>query len=128
MAHYAYLDSDNIVTQVIVGKDEGDDGVDWEQYYGAVRCSYNTSGGEHLHGGTPFRYNMAAIGSRFDPNFGPDGAFIPRQPFPSWVLNSQTALWEAPIPRPEGTGRWDWDEESLSWVELPPALLTSSKV
>lgn len=118
MAHYAYLDANNIVTQVIVGKDEGEDGVDWEQYYGAVRCSYNTRGGVHIHGGSPFRYNYPGEAWRFVADFGPDGAFIPPQPFPSWTLNPDTALWDAPVPMPM-PGRWIWDEGSLSWVQLP---------
>ena len=117
MAHYAYL-NDNIVTQVIVGKDEDEGGVDWEQYYGAVRCSYNTRGGVHTQGGTPFRFNYPAIGDTFNADFGPDGAFIPPQPFPSWVLNPDTALWDAPVPMPTEGGPWVWDEDSLSWVEV----------
>ena len=117
MAHYAYLDANSIVTQVIVGKDEGENGVDWEAYYGAVRTSYNTHGGQHLNGGTPFRGNFAGIGYRFDPDLGPDGAFISPRPFPSWALNPETALWEAPTPRPLDGLAWVWDEETLSWVE-----------
>ena len=121
MAHYAYLDDNNIVTQVIVGKDENHGDTDWEAYYGAVRTSYNTHGGQHANGGTPFRYNYAGIGFTFDPDFGPDGAFIPPQPFPSWTLNQTTALWDAPTPMPETEGMWSWDEDSLSWVDLTPA-------
>jgi hypothetical protein len=94
MAHYAYLDENSIVTQVIVGRDEGEDGVDWEQYYGAVRCSYNTYGGQHLHGGDPFRFNYPGPGFSFNPDFGPDGAFIPPKPETGdWVLDVETALW-----------------------------------
>ena len=120
MAHYAYLDQNSIVTQVIVGKDEGEDGVDWEQYYGAVRTSYNTHGGQHANGGTPFRYNYAGIGYTFSDAAewaAQGGAFIPPQPFPSWVLNPDTALWNAPVPMPSEGGPWVWDEETLSWVE-----------
>lgn len=124
MAHYAYLDSENsIVTQVIVGKDEGEDGVDWEQYYGAVRTSYNTHGGQHANGGTPFRYNYAGIGYTFSdaPEWAAQGgAFIPPQPFPSWTLNPDTALWDAPVPMPSEGGPWVWDEETLTWVEIGP--------
>ena len=65
MAHYSYLDSDNVVTQVIVGKDEGEDGINWEAYYRAVRTSYNTHGGVHVHGGTPFSYSDAGSGYTF---------------------------------------------------------------
>ncbi len=124
MAHYAYLDSNNIVTQVIIGKDEGEDGVDWEAYYGAVRTSYNTHGGQHANGGTPFRYNYAGIGYMFSdaPEWSAqDGAFIPPQPFPSWVLNPDTALWDAPVPMPTEGGPWVWDEATLSWVDMAPA-------
>jgi len=121
MAHYAYLDGDNVVTQVIVGKDEDEGGVDWEAYYGAVRTSYNTYGGQHATGGTPFRYNYAGIGYTFDPDHGTHGAFSPPQPYPSWTLNSDTALWDAPMPVP-AEGEWWWDEPTLSWVSVsaPP--------
>jgi hypothetical protein len=121
MAHYAYLDESNIVTQVIVGKDEGEDGVDWETYYDAVRTSYNTHGGQHANGGTPFRYNYAGIGFTFSdaPEWAAQGgAFIPPQPFPSWVLNPDTALWDAPTPYPADGGMYAWDEATLSWVAL----------
>lgn len=121
MAHYAYLNEDNVVTQVIVGKDEGEDGVDWEAYYGAVRTSYNTHGGHHANGGTAFRYNYAGIGYTFsnDPVWSAQsGAFIPPQPFPSWTLNPDTALWDAPTPYPTDGALYDWDEETLSWVEV----------
>ncbi len=119
MAHYAYLNDDNVVTQVIVGKDEDEDGVDWEQYYSAVRCSYNTRGGVHAYGGTPFRYNYPGEGWTFSdsPEWAAQGgAFIPRKPFPSWTLNPATALWDAPVPMPTEGGPWRWDEDTLSWV------------
>lgn len=118
MAHYAYLNDESIVTQVIVGKDEGEDGVDWEAYYGAVRTSYNTHGGQHANGGTPFRMNYAGIGFFYDPDFGSDGAFIPPQPFASWTVNPDTALWDAPTPMPEEGGAHTWDEDTLTWVEM----------
>lgn len=123
MAHYAYLDDNNIVTQIIVGKDETDTSHDWEQYYGAKRCSYNTSGGIHSNGGAPFRYNYPGLGWSFSDAAewaAQGGAFIPPQPFASWSLNTATALWEPPTPMPS-EGRWLWDEPSLSWVELPDA-------
>ncbi len=121
MAHYAYLDANNVVTQVIVGKDEGEDGIDWEQYYGAKRTSYNTHGGVHVNGGTPFRYNYAGIGYTFSdaPEWAAQGgAFIPPQPYPSWVLNPATGLWDAPTPTPAEGGPWQWDEDALAWVEM----------
>lgn len=80
MAHYAILDENNIVTQVIVGRNEDEvvDGIrDWEAYYNAKRTSYNTQGGVHLLGGVPFRMNYAGIGYTYDPI---DDAFIPPMP------------------------------------------------
>lgn len=126
MAHYAYIDENSIVTQVIVGKDEGEDGVDWENYYGAIRCSYNTRGGVHYGvDGQPsedqskaYRFNYPGQGWSYDPDFGPDGAFIPPQPFPSWTLNPDTALWGAPTPMPTEDGPWIWDEDTLSWKPI----------
>lgn len=119
MAHYAVLDENNVVTQVFVGKDEGDGGVDWEQWYsescGKVckRTSYNTNKGVHATGGTPFRKNYAAIGFVYREDI--DG-FSPPQPYPSWTLNTTTGLWDAPIPPPSDDDSYVWDEDSQSWV------------
>ena len=84
MAHYAFLDENNVVTEVIVGKDEGEDGIDWEQHYGEFRgqkcrrTSYNTQGGVHRLGGTPYRVNYAGIGYVFREDINaPEGAFMP---------------------------------------------------
>lgn len=121
MAHYAYLDENNIVTAVIVGKDENElvDGItDWEQYYGAKRTSYNTYGNTHLNGGTPYRYNYAGIGYTFDPTKGTNGAFIPPKPYDSWVLNENTCIWEAPIPRPDNNKYYVWFEPNKQWIEV----------
>ncbi len=94
MAHYAILDSDNKVTQVIVGKDEHEPLVDgyssWEHYYDGLRTSYNTLGGLHTNGGTPFRKNMAGIGYTYD--FERD-AFIPPKCHDAAQLNETTCLW-----------------------------------
>ena len=79
MAHYAFINDQNIVTEVIVGKDEGQ-GVDWESHYAEIRgqrclrTSYHTQGGVHLKGGTPFRGNYAGIGYRYDEQLD---AFVP---------------------------------------------------
>jgi hypothetical protein len=97
MAYYAFLDVNNIVTEIIVGKDEGDDGIDWEQWYGdfrgqpCKRTSYNTKGGNHLEGGVPFRKNFAGIGYVYDPV---RDAFIPPQPAGNYVLDDDTCLWK----------------------------------
>jgi hypothetical protein len=119
MAHYAFLDENNIVTEVIVGKDEGN--FDWEQQYGSFRgqackrTSYNTHGGVHRLNGTPYRKNYAGIGYTYDSQ---RDAFIPPKPFDSWVLNETSCLWEAPTPMPQDDKRYDWDETTTSWVEV----------
>ena len=120
MAHYAFLDTNNIVTEVIVGKDEGEDGIDWEQHYGEFRgqtckrTSYNTNGGVHTSGGTPYRKNYAGIGYTYDS--GRD-AFIPPQQFASWTLNETSCIWEAPTPKPTDGKVYAWDEAKLAWVD-----------
>ncbi len=122
MAHYAVLSSDNLVTTVFVGRDDVVEGIDdWETYYApegftVKQTSYNTYGGVHLLGGTPLRKNYAGIGFTFDPDKGTDGAFIPPQPYASWVLDEETCLWVAPIPMPEGVHTWD--EQAGDWVEV----------
>ena len=117
MAHYAQLDADNVVINVFVGRNEDEvvAGVsDWEEYYQAKRCSYNTQGGEHINGGTPFRKNYPGIGYSYDTD---RDAFIPPKPFESWTLNEQTCLWEPPIPYPDD-GIYTWNEESQSWDKV----------
>ena len=116
MAHYAFLDENNIVTEVITGKEEGN--FNWEQQYGIFRgqlckrTSYNTIGGVHQSGGTPFRKNYAGIGYTYDQQ---RDAFIPPKPFNSWVLNETTCLWESPIPYPQDNNRYNWNEQNQSW-------------
>ena len=114
MAHYAFLDENNIVTEVIVGIDENEliEGKDPETWYGEFRgqtckrTSYNNN----------IRFNYAGIGFTFDPEKGSDGAFIPPKPYPSWVLVEETCLWEAPVAYPEDGNEYVWDEASTSWV------------
>jgi len=129
MAHYAFLDKNNIVTEVIVGKNEGEDGIDWEKRYSEIRgqpckrTSYNTKGGVHILGGTPFRKNYAGVGYTYNEI---RDAFIAPKPFASWVFNEDSCLWEPPIPMPEdvGTGeppkKYYWDEITTSWVDVTP--------
>ena len=118
MAHYAFLNMQNIVTEVIVGKDETDGPTNWEMHYGNIReqvckrTSYNTRGGVHSEGGTPFRKNYAGIGYTYD--FARD-AFIPPKPFDSWILNENSCLWEAPVAMPDDGQRYSWNEETTSW-------------
>ena len=118
MAHYAFLDQNNIVTEVIVGKNEGEEGINWEQHYGnfrgqlCKRTSFNTYGGIHQLGGTAFRKNYAGIGYTYDSQ---RDAFIPPKPFNSWILNESTCNWEASIPYPIDGQISSWNEEILNW-------------
>ena len=81
------------------------------------QTSYNTYGGVHKLGGTPFRKNHAGIGFTYDEN---RDAFIEKKPFNSWILNEQTCLWEAPVAYPQGNNSYTWNENNLSWdlIEL----------
>ena len=118
MAHYAFLNMQNIVTEVIVGKDETDGPTNWEMHYGnfreqvCKRTSYNTRGGVHINGGTPFRKNYAGIGYTYDET---RDAFIPPKPFDSWALNEDSCLWEAPTAYPDDDQMYTWNEETTSW-------------
>jgi len=76
------------------------------------QTSYNTSGGVHLLGGTPFRKNYAGIGYTYDED---RDAFIPPKPFNSWVLNETTCQWEAPVALPDTENRYNWNEETTTW-------------
>ena len=118
MAHYAFLNMQNIVTEVIVGKDETDGPINWEIHYGNIReqvckrTSYNTTGGVHSEGGVAFRKNYAGIGFSYDEV---RDAFIPPKPFDSWMLNETTCLWEAPVEYPTDGQRYRWNEELGTW-------------
>lgn len=122
MAHYALLDENNIVTEVIVGKDETDTSQNWEEVYGAVknqvckRTSYNTVAGTHKNGGTPFRGNYAGIGMKYDQDLD---AFIDVKPYPSWTLIDY--IWHPPVPLPDDanpTNQYLWDEDNQQWVNV----------
>jgi len=118
MAHYAFLNMQNIVTEVIVGKDETDGPKNWEIHYGNLReqvckrTSYNTTGGTHVNNGTPFRKNYAGIGYTYD--YARD-AFIPPKPYDSWTLDANSCLWEAPIAYPNDGEVYTWNEENQQW-------------
>lgn len=121
MAHYALLDSNNIVTQVITGKDP-EPGADWEQEYSNIfnqKCkqtSYNTIAGKHISGETPFRKNYAGIGYSYDPQ---RDAFIPPQPYPSWSLDEDSCTWNPPIPMPADGRPYNWNEDLKMWIYSP---------
>jgi len=78
------------------------------------QTSYNTSGGVHSSGGTPLRKNYAGIGYTYDED---RDAFIPKQPYPSWVLNETTCLWESPVAHPDDEKGYSWNESTKSWDE-----------
>lgn len=111
MAHYAYLDDNNIVVAVTVGKEETEliDGLDTETYYAlgtpytVKRTSYNGN----------IRKQYAGIGYTYNPVAD---VFIEPQPYASWLLDADHN-WQAPTPKPE-EGLWYWDEATLSWVEV----------
>jgi len=109
MSHFAKV-VNNIVTQVIVADQEWVDALDGEW----VQTSYNTQGGVHLLGDTPLRKNYAGIGNTYDSD---RDAFYAPQPFPSWTLNENSCIWEAPTPMPKDDKFYGWDENSLSWIE-----------
>lgn len=116
MAHYAFLDENNIVTEVITGIEETQliEGKTPEVWYGefrgqkCVRTSYNKK----------IRYNYAGIGYTYNEYYD---AFIPPRPFPSWTLSYETFNWVPPTPMPETTPdyRWVWIEENQEWAKLP---------
>jgi len=131
MAHFAKLDSNNIVTFVTVGRQE-DDGKEAElnARTGDVykQTSYNTRGGVHYTNGVPsedqtkaFRKNYAGIGYKYDED---RDAFIPPQPYNSWLLDEDTCNWESPVPYPDDVGtedepkRYVWDEDTITWSEV----------
>lgn len=121
MAHYALINQDGIVVDVITGKDEDELGIDWENHYGDLhgltckRTSYNTHGNIHLLGGIPFRKNYAGIGMIWDE--ARDAFYIP-QPFGSFILNEESCLWEAPIPLPDTENLYTWNEDEGTWDVL----------
>tara|TARA_R110000772_G_scaffold178424_1_gene289844 strand:+ start:182 stop:1207 length:1026 start_codon:yes stop_codon:yes gene_type:complete len=93
---------------------EFDNSVYWEGYYGGCkRTSYNTQGGVHKLGGTPFRKNYAGVGYIYDPV---RDAFYSQQPYASWTLDESTCYWQPPTPRPEGMD-WYWKEDTTEWVD-----------
>jgi hypothetical protein len=110
MAHYAFLDQDNMVTEVITGIDENEliEGKEPSIWYGefrnqvCVRTSYNAS----------IRKNFAAVGFTYDANLD---AFIPPKPFESWELDETTCQWFAPIDYPSDGVEYAWNEAALDW-------------
>lgn len=120
MAHFAQLDEAGVVTQVIVVHNNellDENGVESEAK-GIAFCQSlfgaNTRWLQTSYNGN-FRKNYAGIDYRYDEA---RNAFIPPQPYPSWVLNETTCLWQAPVARPDDEKLYRWDEPTLSWVEV----------
>lgn len=110
MAHFAKVQDGNVVN-VIVAEQEFIDTLDDRESW--IQTSYNTKGGIHLLGGTPLRKNYAGIGYTYDAT---RDAFIPPKPFPSWVLNDDTCLWDAPVAHPDDGQAYTWDESNGVWA------------
>ena len=110
MSHFAKIEND-LVTQVIVAEqdfiDSGLVGTGW------IQTSYNTHGNQHPEN-RPLRGNYAGIGYTYDAT---NDVFYASKPYPSWVLNQSTWLWESPIPYPNDDKRYIWDESTISWIE-----------
>jgi hypothetical protein len=113
MSHFAKV-VNGVVTQVIVAEQEffntfvDSSPGDW------IQTSYNTYGNQHPEG-RPLRGNYAGIGFTYDRE---KDAFIPPQPYASWLLDEETCLWNAPTPYPNDEKLYVWDEPTLSWVEV----------
>lgn len=112
MSHFAKVFDGKVIQVIVAEQDFFDTFVDtspgeW------IQTSYNTRGGQHPEG-RPLRKNYAGIGFTYDRE---RDAFIPPQPYPSWLLDEETCLWNAPTPMPTD-GIYTWDEPTLSWVEV----------
>lgn len=108
MAHFAQV-KNGIVENIIVAETQ-----EWcESNFGGewLQTSYNTHGGVHDNGGKPLRKNYAGVGYSYNKELD---AFIPPRPYPSWILNEETCLWENPIPQPKD-GLYKWNEDKLNW-------------
>mgnify|MGYP003331941785 FL=1 len=121
MAHFAQIDGNNIVTQVLVIDQETVNTGLFGEPSSFVQTSYNTRGGVHYgqdgqpDNGVALRKNYAGIGYTYDKN---RDAFISPKPYNSWVLNEDTCYWEAPTPMPTDGKMYTWDEDTTSWIEV----------
>jgi hypothetical protein len=121
MAHFAQIDENNIVIQVLVTDNNdpnGDEGYQWliDNFGGHwIKTSYNTRANEHTYGKEPVRGNYATIGMTYDEE---RDVFLHPKPEPSWVVDENTFMWKPPIDSPEPLGSYIWDEPSLSWIVI----------
>ena len=121
MAHFAQIDENNIVTRVLVIEQDMVNTGLWGDPTSWIQTSYNTRGNVHYgadnlpDGGDPLRKNFAGVGSIYDPVAD---AFHSPQPYPSWILNPDSYIWESPVPYPDSDGEtlYAWDESTTNWV------------
>jgi hypothetical protein len=114
MSHFAKVENGIVTEVIVIEQDVLNTGL-WGNPSLWVQTSYNTFGGKHKLGGTPLRKNYAGIGYTYDSE---RDAFIPPQPFPSWLLDDDSCQWQAPIPMPTDGKNYAWNEPSLSWIEI----------
>ena len=119
MAHFARV-INNLVVEVIVAEQDFIDSLEIKPWETWVQTSYNTRGGKHYNPETgevdkkkPLRKNYAGIGFRYDAKLD---AFIPPTPYPSWILNEETCLWESPVPHPDDNKMYIWNEQEQEWT------------
>jgi hypothetical protein len=119
MAHWAELDDNNKVVRITVGNNNdpnGDEGYQWliENLGGRwLKCPYNTILGNHLLGGTPFRWTYPGVDSVYLEDLD---IFTQPKPYESWILETKNYGWVPPVPKPD-SGFWIWNEETVSWQE-----------
>jgi len=117
MGHYAKV-VNGTVARVIVAEAEFFDTFVDDTPGEWIQTSYNTVAGQHTLGGTPLRKNFAGVGFTYDKELD---AFIPPKSFPSWILNKDTCLWEAPVAKPVQEGKiFEWNEGKAGWVDVTP--------
>ena len=122
MSHFAEINNDRIVQRVIVAEQDFIDSGKFGDPSVWIQTSYNTRGGVHYapnsstpDGGIALRKNYAGRGYTYDKT---RDAFIPLKPYPSWILNEDTCLWDAPTPKPDDDNYYRWNEDTTSWVEI----------
>lgn len=113
MSHFAQIDSNNIVQQVIVAEQDFIDSGAVGDPRTWIQTSYNTRHGQHSQGGTALRKNYAGIGYSYD---SVRDAFIPPRPFTSWQLDEDTCDWLPPVPYPTDGANYYWEESQQSWL------------
>lgn len=113
MAHFAKIENGLVVDVIVADQTFIDAGYvgDPSQW---IQTSYNTFGDEHTMNGVPLRKNYAGIGFTYDLD---RDAFIPPQPYPSWILDEDTCLWNSPVEYPSDDKIYVWNEDTLNWVE-----------